>query len=62
MVEGFFTNAKNADLLSGLVGDIHNAMMDYQVCDQSELVVPISDLHSRLHYSKISIKRVVCSL
>jgi len=31
-VEGFFNNIKNADELSGLVEDIRDAMMDYQVC------------------------------
>jgi len=53
VVEGFFTNAKNADLLSGLVGDIHNAMMDYQVCSQSELIalVPDSCLTSTLDFT-----------
>ena len=61
-VEGFFTNTKNADMLSDLVGDIHNAIMDYQVCGQSKLIVLMPDIHSRLHYNKISIKRVPCSL
>ena len=32
MVEGFFNNVKNADRLGGLIEDIHDAMMDYQVC------------------------------
>ena len=31
-VEGFFNNVKNADKLSGLVEDIRDAMIDYQVC------------------------------
>jgi len=35
-VEGFFNNVKNADKLGGLVEDIRDAMMDYQVCSQSE--------------------------
>ena len=30
-VEGFFTNAKNADQLSGLVDDIRDAVIEYQV-------------------------------
>lgn len=30
-VEGFFNNVKNADKLGGLVGDIHDAMIHYQV-------------------------------
>ena len=31
-VEGFFNNVENADKLSGLVEDIRDAMLDYQVC------------------------------
>jgi len=31
-VQGFFDNIKNADKLGGLVEDIRDAMMDYQVC------------------------------
>jgi hypothetical protein len=31
-IQGFFNNAKNADKLGGLVEDIRDAMMVYQVC------------------------------
>ena len=31
-VEGFFNNVKNADRLNGLVENIRDAMIDYQVC------------------------------
>ena len=31
-VKGFFDDVKNTDKLSGLVEDIRDAMMDYQVC------------------------------
>ena len=31
-VEGFFKNAKNAGRLGGLVEDIRDAVVDYQVC------------------------------
>jgi len=31
-VEGFFSNVENADKLGGLVEDIRDAMMEYQVC------------------------------
>ena len=31
-VTGFLTNAENARRINGLVEDIHDAMMDYQVC------------------------------
>ena len=30
--EGFFNNVENADKLGGLVDDIRDAVMDYQVC------------------------------
>jgi len=30
-IKGFFTNVKNADKLGGLVEDIRDAMMEYQV-------------------------------
>ena len=39
-VEGFFTNAENAGKLGGLVEDIRDAMMEYQVCESSYLFVP----------------------
>jgi hypothetical protein len=32
-VEGFLNNVKNADKLGGLVEDIHDIVMDYQVCN-----------------------------
>ena len=31
-VAGFFSNIQNLDRLSGMVEDIRDAMMDYQVC------------------------------
>ena len=31
-VQGFLRNTENADKLGGLVEDIHDAMMEYQVC------------------------------
>ena len=30
--EGFFSNVENADKLGGLVEDVRDAVMDYQVC------------------------------
>ena len=30
--KGFFNNVENADKLGGLVDDIRDAVMDYQVC------------------------------
>ena len=63
-VEGFFNNPKNAVKLSGLVGDIQNAVMDYQVCNQNRLVTPVldSDILSRLCYNKMCMTRVANSL
>jgi hypothetical protein len=31
-IKGFFQNRENADRLSGLVEDIRDAMVEYQVC------------------------------
>jgi len=31
-VEGFFDNTENANKLDGLIEDIREALMDYQVC------------------------------
>ena len=61
-VEGFLNNPKNAEELTGLVGDIGDAMMDYQVCSQSELMNLMPDTNFRLHYNKISMKKAVSSL
>ena len=33
--KGFFNNVENADKLGGLVEDVRDAMMDYQVCTAS---------------------------
>jgi len=47
-VEGFFSNVKNADKLDDLVEDIRDAVMDYQVRNQTNSLHPrltfISDL------------------
>jgi len=61
-VEGFFTNVKNADMLSGMVGDVHSALMDYQVGHQAELIALMPDIHFRLHYSKTYMNTAVSSL
>ena len=34
-IEGFFRNLENADRFSGLVEDIRDAMVEYQVCSNS---------------------------
>ena len=61
-VEGFFNNIDNADKLGGLVEDIHDAMMEYQVYIHSLFTSGTSDVRTRLRYSKISTTRVVNSL
>ena len=35
--KGFFNNVKNAENLGGLVEDVRDAMMDYQVCALNNL-------------------------
>ena len=61
-VKGFFTNVNNAEVLNGLVENIRDAVMDYQVCIQSKLNTLMSDISFRLPYSKISMNRAVSLL
>ena len=61
-VRGFFTNVKNAEVLSGLVESIRDAVMDYQVGSQSKLITFMPNICFRLPYSKISMNKVVSSL
>ena len=49
-------------MLRGLVEDLRDAMIEYQVCIRSEHVSGVSDGRVRLHYSKTSTTRVVSSL
>ena len=60
-VEGFFNNVENADKLSGAVEDIRDAMMEYQVCIRNLSAIGISDVRTRLRYSKISTTRTASS-
>jgi len=60
-VEGFFTDAENAKKLGGLVGDIQDAMMEYQVSIHKPTISSTSDTCKRLCYSKISTTRAVNS-
>ena len=52
-VEGFFSNVENADKLAGLVEDVRDAVMDYQVCDQNNVIspylIPLSDSVAASH-------------
>jgi hypothetical protein len=51
----FLSNAENAQKLNNLVDDVHEAAMDYQVCNPEVPVTISSDIRSRLLYSKTSI-------
>ena len=55
----FLTNAKNAKRINGLVEDICEALMDYQVRRSDHSSSTISDLCDRLHYNMIFIMKVV---
>ena len=52
-VEGFFNNAENAGKLRGLVEDIRDAMMEYQVCGSNYSFLPhitvVSDFIATRH-------------
>ena len=60
-VEGFFNNTKNGETLNGLVEDIRDAMMEYQVCIRDLSTARLSDIRARPHCSKISTTRAVDS-
>ena len=59
--EGFFNNVKNAEKLLGLIEDIRDAIMEYQVCIRNLSISSESEVSTRLRYSKISMIRVVGS-
>jgi len=58
MVDGFFNNIKNADKLDGLVEDIRDAIVEYQVRSLNHLFLPYLIVHVRLRYNKISTTKV----
>ena len=58
----FLTNTKNMHRIDGLVDDVHEALMAYQVCTLHHSLSTMSDIHARLHYSKMFMMRVVNSL
>ena len=60
--KGFFNNVKNADKLGGLIEDIRDAILEYQVCIRDLSIFPTSDVRTRPRYSKLSMTRVVASL
>ena len=60
-VTGFLNNAENAQRINGLVEEIREALIDYQVCTSIYSFYTVSDFRARLHYNKIYTKRVVGS-
>ena len=62
MVEGFFSNADNADTLRGLVDDIRDAIVAYQVCTYRFPTSGAFDVCTRPRCSKIYTTRIVNSL
>ena len=61
-VEGFLKNVWNAERLGGLLEDVRDAMMEYQVCLAKPPLIVVSDGKTRHRYNKISMTRVVGSL
>jgi len=61
-VMGFLANTENAQRINSLVEDIHEALMDYQVCMVNSSFSTVSDLCARLPSNKISTIKVVSSL
>ena len=61
MIEGFFNNVENADKLGGLVEDIRDAMIWYQVCINKPYISCASDIRTRPHCNKTTTIRAVNS-
>jgi len=60
-VKGFLTNPENVKRVNSLVEDIFDALMEYQVCTLNYSFPTMSDIHTRLHFNKIFMMRVVNS-
>ena len=60
-VEGFFNNTENADKLAGLVEDIRDAIMEYQVFVRKQIIPGTFDICTRRRCSKTSTTRAVGS-
>jgi hypothetical protein len=54
MAVGFLTNTEDAQRINGLVEDIREVTIDYQVCFIKLFISTMSDVHTRLHCNKIS--------
>jgi len=60
-IEGFLNNAANVDKIGGIVEDIRDAIMEYQVHIIS-FIPTTSNIYDRLRCNKISTTRVANSL
>ena len=49
----------NTEKINGLVEDLHEALMGYQVCMPDYSLYTTSNICARLHYKRISMMRVV---
>jgi len=58
----FLNNADNAQKLNDLVEDIHEAVIDYQVCAPQALVLITSHMCFRLPCNRILLKKPASSL
>lgn len=58
----FLKNPENALELNGLVEDIREALMDYQVCTLERLTLTTPDIRHRLQYNETSTMRAVVRL
>ena len=58
----FLNNADNAQKLNDLVDDIHEAVIDYQVCTLQALVLITSHMYFRLPCNRILTKKPASSL
>lgn len=58
----FLKNPENALELNGLIEDIREALMDYQVCTLEIFILTTLDIRHRLHYNETSTMRAVVRL
>ena len=61
-VAEFLANAENVQRINGLVEDIHESLMDYQVCILNYSFSNMFDIHARLHCNKRYTMQIVNSL
>jgi hypothetical protein len=59
--KGFFNNVENADKLGGLVEDVRDAVMDYQVCIPSNHLSPCAQVSCRHRCNRTYTTGVACS-